>query len=89
MQCVAVIQATRPGIDSIILWAREDGQLIAYAYQNGRVQATRPLNATTIDQAIPEIRDNFQITTAQLTRTNAWQDTIAAPTSQIGPTRWN
>ncbi len=87
MQCAAVIQATRPGLDSIIIWARDDGQLIAYAYQDGRVQMTRPLAATTVDQAIPEIRQNFQIDDAQITRAH-WQDTITAP-SHIGPTRWN
>ena len=87
MKCAAVINAQRPGLDSIIIWARDE-QLIAYAYQDGRVMMTRPLAATTIDQAIPEIRHNFQIDEAQLTRAHGWQDTIT-PVTQIGPQRWN
>lgn len=88
MKCAAVIEAARPGLDSIIIWARDDGQLVAYAYQDGKVQMTRPLAAGTIDQAIPEVRDNFQINQAQLTRAHNWQD-ATVPTSQIGPRRWN
>jgi hypothetical protein len=67
MRCVAAIQATRPGIDSILLWDDND-RLIAIAYQDGKVMMTRPLQADTLEDAATETLQAFQIPNGNLTR---------------------
>lgn len=88
MRAVAVIEATRPGLDSVIVW-EQDGRLIAFGYLDGKVAMTRPLAANTLDDGISEVQENFQITAGQLHRVTNWQDnTITAepvPTSRV---RW-
>jgi hypothetical protein len=88
MRCVAIIEASRPGLDSVIIWD-QDGQLVAFAYEDGRVKMTRPLAAANLDQGIGEVRDNFQITATQVTRLEQWVDT-RPPEQQttVIPARW-
>ena len=85
MRCIAVIEADRPGIDSVLIWEK-DGQLVAFAYENGRVTMTRPLEAPTLDLAVDEVRHNFQITAGQLSRITDWTD-AAIPADPLTPTR--
>ena len=88
MNCVAVIQANRIDVDTVILW--DDGsQLVAFSYLEGRVTRTRPLAATSVDQAINEVRDNFQIAEGHVTRIQDWVDTAprAEPVGDL-PRRW-
>lgn len=86
MRCIAVIEAQRPGLDSVIVWAQPDDRLVAFAYQDGKVTMTRPLAATTVDDAVTEIRNNFQITDGQYTRITDW--TVTSSTIEpLTPTR--
>jgi len=88
MHCVAVIEANRPGLDTVIIWD-DNGRLIAFAYEEGIVRMTRPLAAMTLDDGVNEVRDNFQIIEGQLTRIRDWHDTVARtdPVAPI-PQRW-
>jgi hypothetical protein len=86
MRVVAIIEAERPGLDSVILWER-DGQLVAFAYLDGQVKMTRPTAATDLDGAIAEVRENFQIAAGQLTRIHNWRDTVAVTERIDMPTR--
>jgi hypothetical protein len=89
MRCIAIIEAQRPGLDSAIVWERDEGQLVAFAYLEGRVTASRPLDADTLNVAIDEVRHNFQITDAQLTRVHDWQDRTAVSERLVAtPRRW-
>lgn len=88
MRCIAVIEAQRPGLDSVLIWDR-DGQLVAFAYQDGRVTMTRPLQATSLEGGITEVQDNFQVTVGQVTKIADWTDT--RPPGQVATTmrtRW-
>jgi hypothetical protein len=85
MRCVAVIEAERPGLDSVILWDNGE-QLVAFAYQDGKVSMTRPLEAGNIDQAVSEVQAAFQINAGQLTRVTDWQ-TTAVQAQPIPTTR--
>lgn len=89
MNCIAVIQANRIDVDTVILW--DDGsQLVAFAYLEGRVMRTRPLAAKGTDDAINEVRDTFQLTSGgQVTRIRDWVDTVARtePIADL-PRRW-
>lgn len=88
MRCVAVIEATRPGLDSVLLWDR-DGQLVAFAYLDGKVTMTRPLNAHTLDAGISEVLESFQINQGQMTRITDWSSTGLQPGTVVAaPTRW-
>lgn len=90
MRCIAVIEANRPGLDSVIVWQDQD-RLVAYAYQDGKVSMTRPLDAQTIDAAVQEIRDNFQINDGQYTRLTDWtatSNTTTAATLEPVTRRW-
>ena len=78
MRAVAVIEATRPGVDSVIIWERDD-QLVAFAYEDGKVKMTRPLAAITLDEGIAEVQANFQLPTGQLHRITNWQDHTISP----------
>lgn len=76
MRCVAVIEAQRPGLDSVLIWDR-DNQLVAFAYLDGKVTMSRPLaNQDTLDNAAAEAVQAFQISQAQLTQVTDW---TAAP----------
>lgn len=89
MRCIAIIEAERPGLDSAIIW--EDGsRLIAFAYLNGRVQKTLPVEgATTLDNAIFEVRQRFQITEGQLTRVHDLSENVAQQQRIVAmPRRW-
>jgi hypothetical protein len=85
MRCIAVIEAERPGVDSVILWDR-DGQLVAFAYEDGRVSMTRPLQAQDLSGALDEIREAFQITAGQVSRITDWTDK-ALRTDPMAPRR--
>ena len=89
MRCVAVIEAQRPGLDTVILWD-DSTRLLAYAYEGGRVTMTRVLDASTLNNAIRETQEAFQINQAQLTRIHNWESQTAQ-TEKIGtlPDRWN
>jgi hypothetical protein len=72
MRCLAVIEAQRPGLDSVLIWDR-DQQLVAFAYQDGKVTMSRPLeHQDTLDNAVAEVLEAFQITQAQMTRVTDW-----------------
>lgn len=89
MEAVAVIEAQRPGLDTVIIW--NDGhRLVAFAYENGRVKMTRPLDVATLDDGLLEVRDAFQINDAQLTRIHNWRDTTAVTERILANprTRW-
>jgi len=88
MKPIAIIEAQRPGLDSVILW--DDGQqVIAYAYEHGHVTKTRPLTGPSLDDAILEVRDNFQINDAQLTKIHQWPTQHTQPQRILQmPTRW-
>jgi hypothetical protein len=88
MRCIAVIEAQRPGLDSVLLWDR-DGQLVAYAYLEGKVTMTRPLNAATLETGITEVLESFQINQGQATRITDWSSTGLQSGSVVAaPTRW-
>ena len=88
MRAIAVIEATRPGIDAVIVWEHE-GRLIAYGYEEGKVSMTRPLGANNLEDGITEVQQNFQITEGQLHRVTNWQDnTITAEPVPTSRTRW-
>jgi hypothetical protein len=89
MRCIAIIEAQRPGLDSAIVWERDDGQLVAFAYLEGRVSASRSLESLTLNAAIDEIRRNFQINDAQLTRVHDWHERTAETERLVAtPRRW-
>lgn len=90
MQAAAIIEAQRPGLDTVILWINDSDQLVAFAYENGHVKMTRGIAAPDLDGAIREVRDNFQINAAQLTRIHNWHDTVAVTERiAVNPrTRW-
>lgn len=73
MKCVAIVEAQRPGLDSVILWEDND-RLVGFAYLDGKVTMTRPLAANDLTQAINEVRTSFQINEAQLTRIYDWRN---------------
>ena len=89
MKPVAIIEAERPGLDAVILW--DDGRrLIAFAYLDGRVTMTRVIGANDLNGAIAEVRENFQIADAQLTRIHNWAEShVATESVTVLPTRWN
>ncbi len=88
MRCIAVIDASRPGLDTVIIW--DDGsQLLAFAYEQGQVKMTRPLAAPTLDMAVTEATVSFQVTDGHVTRINEWAATL--PTTELAaalPKRW-
>ena len=88
MRCIAILEADRPGIDSVIIWEQAE-RLVAFAYEHGRVKMIRPLDTPDLDAAIREVCDAFQIADAQLTRIHQWGEQ-AAPTQRIVqlPHRW-
>lgn len=57
MKPVTIIEAERPGIDSAIIWDN-DGQLVAFAYEHGRVMQTRPLVS---DDPLREVTEAFRL----------------------------
>jgi hypothetical protein len=83
MRATAIIEAERPGIDTIIIWGDTD-RLIAFGYENGRVTMTRPLTSADPNR---EALDAFQVASGELT-------TIIDPTSlptrpvRTLPARW-
>lgn len=79
MRCLTVIEAQRPGLDSVLIWETQDA-LIAFAYLDGRVMMTRPLQAVTLDQAATEAMNAFQITEARTTRIGDWTTTTIQAT---------
>lgn len=87
MRPIAIIEAERPGLDSVILWDAGE-RLVGFAYLDGKVTMTRPLEATEIVAAAREACEHFQITESQLTRVADWQ---GKPSQRITPvgTRWN
>jgi hypothetical protein len=88
VRCVAIIQAARPGIDSVLIWENND-RLIAFAYLDGRVSMTRPLEANTLDQAATETLTAFQIPDGQLTRLSEWSSTQIQGQAPVAvPKRW-
>lgn len=88
MRCIAIIEAERPGLDSVIIWETGD-RIIAYAYENGKVTMTRPLDGTNMNAAINEVRERFQINDAQLTRVHNWAETPATKERIVAtPRRW-
>jgi len=89
MRCIAVVEAARPGLDSVIVW-EDQGRLVAFAYLDGKVKMTRPLDALTIDDAVNEIRENFQITAGQFSRLTDWTDDAAVHIEPMtsGRKRW-
>jgi len=88
MRCVAVIEAQRPGLDSVLIW-ESGGDLIAFAYLDGRVTMTRPLaDTSTLDNAINEAVESFQIGSAQLTRVSDWSNTAVQAENVTTRNRW-
>lgn len=88
MRCLAVIEANRPGLDCVLIWER-DNDLIAFAYLDGRVMMTRPLaDTSTLDNAINETVQAFQIGTAQLTRISDWSNQAVQAQTITTRTRW-
>lgn len=87
MRCVAVIEAQRPGLDSVLIWD-QNGQLIAIAYLDGKVTMTRPIVADTLDNAINDAVTAFQINQAQLTRVSDWTDKSVPAETITTRTRW-
>ena len=90
MRCIAVIEAERPGLDSAIIWDR-DGQLVAFAYLDGRVTMTRPLEALDLDRALNEAADAFQITSGQTQRVTDWSANVQGAPERLARnprTRW-
>jgi hypothetical protein len=86
MRCIAVIEAERPGLDSVLIWDR-DGEMIAFAYLNGKVTMTRPLQAQdTLDNAINEAAQSFQINSGQLIRVTDWANS-STRVEPVAPTR--
>lgn len=87
MRCVAVIEAQRPGLDSVILWT-DDERLVAVAYLEGQVKMTRPLNADSIDAGVREALDGFQVVDAQVTTVSQWAPPIGVSGPSQPPVRW-
>lgn len=88
MRCIAVIEAQRPGLDSILIWDR-DSQLVAFAYQDGRVMMTRPLAATSIEDATNETLEAFQVNQAQFSKVTDFTSTaVTAQTVGAPRRRW-
>jgi hypothetical protein len=88
MRCIAVIEAERPGLDSVLIWERE-GTLVAFAYQDGHTTMTRPLVGADLNAAVSEIAEAFQINAGELQRITDW----SSPTSTVETikpvrTRW-
>ena len=88
MRAIAVIEATRPGLDSVIVWEM-DGRLVAFAYLDGKVKMTRVLDVPSLDEGIAEVQRGFQINAGQLHRVTNWQEnTITAEPMPINRRRW-
>lgn len=88
MRCIAVIEAQRPGLDSIIIWDRE-GTLVAVAYMDGRITMTRPLAAPTLDEGVNEVLGAFQVNSGQFTRITDWTtNAVQVEPIQAPKVRW-
>ena len=87
MRCVAVIEADQPTLDTVILW-NDNERLIAFAYLNGHVKMTRPLTAPSLDDAVAEATNAFQIAAAQITRIANWDTIAARPANTATSSRW-
>lgn len=85
MRCIAVIEAQRPGLDSILIWDR-DSQLVAFAYQDGQITMTRPLNALNVEDATNETLEAFQVNQAQFSKVTDFTST-AVTAQPVGTIR--
>lgn len=85
MRCIAVIEAQRPGLDTVLVWDR-DGTLVAVAYLDGKITMTRPLAAGSLEDGVNEVLESFQINQGQFTRVTDWTQS-AVQAEAIGPTR--
>lgn len=88
MRCMAVIEAQRPGLDSVLIWDR-NGELVAFAYQDGKVTMTRPLTAQdTLENATTEALTAFQVTDGRMTPVADWANAVPVRSSAGQRARW-
>jgi hypothetical protein len=84
MKALAIVEADKPEVDSVILWDAGN-RLVAFAYHNGRVEMSRSLDdVTSLDAGIAQALDAFGVDKGQVTKTGE----LPARPFAVLPTRW-